>query len=168
MRSVNQLHDCPNCGADLRHEGDLAYCRFCGTQLAMPGRAVSRSELEAERDQLLAREEEKKAQIKLERRRGIGDFVVPPVGCCGIYFGLFVVGSLILGAIGVEAQKKYGTAVAAIAIGAALVGVVFIIWRREQQRTERIVALEREWSTDRGLREKRLREIETELELLGE
>ncbi|HEV7240180.1 MAG TPA: hypothetical protein VGQ36_13150 [Thermoanaerobaculia bacterium] len=165
---MNKLHDCPNCGADLRHDGDLAHCRFCGTQLALPGRAASLRELEMERDQILAREQEKEAQIKLERRRGVGDFLVPPIGCCGIYFGLFVVGSLILGAIGAETQKKYGTAVAGIAIGAALLGVVLIIWRREKRRTERIVALEREWTTDRGLREKRLREIESELELLGE
>ena len=167
MRSVNKLHDCPNCGADLRHDGDLAHCRFCGTQLMMPGRAASRRELETERDQILARESEKEAQIKLERRRGVGDFLVPPIGCCGIYFGLFVVGSLILGSISAKVKEQYGTAVAGIAVGAALLGVVLIIWRREKRRTDRIVALEREWGTDRGLREKRLREIETELELLG-
>jgi hypothetical protein len=41
--------------------------------------------------------------------------------------------------------------------------VVLIIWRRERRRTERILALEREWRTDRELRQKRLREIEGEL-----
>lgn len=166
---MTTLHDCPNCGADLRHGGvaDHAHCRFCGTQVLVPVRAaLSREELELERDQILAREREKEAQIKEERRRGIGDFLVPPIGCCGIYFGLFVVGSLILSAIGVETAKKYGTAVAAIAISAAAIGVVLIIWWREKKRTDRIVALEREWATDQHLREKRLREIESELEAL--
>lgn len=170
MRSVSTTHECPNCGANVRHDGvtDLARCRFCGTQLAIPGRAASRRELETERDQLLAREQEKEAQIKLERRRGVGDFVVPPVGCCGIYFGLFVVGSMILAALGLKESKEHGNVIAAIAIGSALAGVVFIIWWRERRRTARIVALEREWTADRGLREKRLREIEAELEALGE
>jgi len=169
MRSVI-THDCPNCGASLRLDGtdDLARCRFCGTQIELPGRAVTRNELEMERDQLLALEQQEAAQIRQERRRGVGDFLLPPVGCCGLYFGLFIVGSLILGSLGLKDAEPHSTIVAAIAISAALVGVVLIIWRRERRRTERIVAAEREWTTDRTLREKRLREIEAELEALGE
>ena len=119
-----------------------------------------------ERDQLLARESERAEQIRQANLRGVEDFVVPPVGCCGIYFGLFVLGSMILGALGLKESKEHGTAVAAIAIGAALIGVVLIIWRRERRRTERVLALEREWRTDRELRQKRLRELEAELKAL--
>ncbi|HET8775811.1 MAG TPA: hypothetical protein VFP80_18585 [Thermoanaerobaculia bacterium] len=161
--------DCPNCGANVRHEGrgELARCTFCGTQFLLPVRR-SRTELELERDQLLARESERAAQIKEANARGVEDFLVPPIGCCGIYFALFVLGSLLLGVLGLKESKEYGTAVALIAVGSALAGVVLIIWRRERKRTERVVALEREWTTDRELRQKRLREIEAELEALGE
>jgi DNA-directed RNA polymerase subunit RPC12/RpoP len=159
--------DCPNCGANVRHDGrgEHARCTFCGTQFVLPVRR-SRTELELERDQLLARESERAQQIKEANARGMEDYLLPPIGCCGIYFGLFVLGSMLLGAIGVKASEKYGTAVAAISIGAALIGVVLIIWRRERKRTQRVVALEREWTTDRELRQKRLREIEAELEAL--
>ncbi|HEX6097836.1 MAG TPA: hypothetical protein VF432_16035 [Thermoanaerobaculia bacterium] len=159
--------DCPNCGANVRHDGraELARCTFCGTQFVLPARR-SRAELELERDQLLARERERAEQIKEANARGVEDYLLPPVGCCGIYFGLFVLGSLLLGFLGLKESEKYGTAVAAIAIGAALAGVVLIIWRRERKRTQRVVALEREWTTDRELRQKRLREIEAELEAM--
>lgn len=121
-----------------------------------------------ERDQLLARESERAAQIKEANARGVEDFLAPPLGCCGIYFALFVLGSLLLGVLGLKESKPHGTAVALIAIGSALIGVVLIIWRRERKRTQRVVALEREWTTDRELRQKRLREIEGELDALGE
>jgi hypothetical protein len=161
--------DCPNCGANVGHDGrgELARCMFCGTQFILPVRR-SRTELELERDQLLARESERATQIRDANARGMEDFLVPPIGCCGIYFALFVLGSLLLGILGLKESKPHGTAVAAIAIGAALIGVVLIIWRRERKRTQRVVALEREWTTDRELRQKRLREIEAELEALGE
>jgi DNA-directed RNA polymerase subunit RPC12/RpoP len=157
--------DCPNCGANVRPDGrgERARCTFCGTQFVLPVRR-SRAELELERDQLLARESERAAQIKEAGARGVEEYLLPPMGCCGIYFGLFVVGSLILGAIGLKESETHSTAVAAIAIGAALIGVVLIIWRRERRRTQRVVALEREWITDRELRQRRLREIEAELE----
>jgi hypothetical protein len=145
--------DCPNCGANVSHEGraERARCPFCGTQFAIAfGR--SRAELEMERDQLLARENERVAQMKEVKTRGVADFLTPPIGCCGIYFGLFVLGSLLLGVLGLKGSEKAGLTVAGVAIGAALVGVVLIIWRRERRRTERIVALEREWTTDRELR----------------
>jgi DNA-directed RNA polymerase subunit RPC12/RpoP len=161
--------DCPNCGANVRHDGraELARCTFCGTQFVLPVRR-SRTELELERDQLLARERERAGQIREANARGVEDYLLPPVGCCGIYFGLFVLGSLLLGVLGLKESEKHGTAVAAIAIGAALIGVVLIIWRRERKRTQRVVALEREWTTDRELRQKRLREIEAELEAMEE
>jgi ribosomal protein S26 len=160
------VRDCPNCGANVRDDGggDFARCRFCGTQIEIP-RAVSRGELETEREQLLAREREQAARIKEANARGVPDFVVPPVGCCGIYFGLFVVGSLILSALGLKGAEPHTTVVAAIAIGAALLGVVLIIWWRERRRTRRVVELEREWTTDRDLRQKRLREIEAGLDV---
>jgi DNA-directed RNA polymerase subunit RPC12/RpoP len=165
-------HDCPNCGANIRDDGvsDFVGCRFCGTRVAIPRvrRAASRRELEAERDQILARENEWGARLKQANAHGLEDFIVPPIGCCGIYFALFVAGSLILSAIGVQASRQYGTAVAGIAVLAALIGVVLIIWRREARRREGVVALERERTADRGLREERLREIEAELEALGD
>ena len=164
---MNASHDCPNCGANIRDDGvsDFIRCRFCGTNIAVPRvRRVSRSELETDRDQILARESEWVVRIREAGKRGVADFVVPPVGCCGIYFGLFVVGSLILTAIGAEVAKRYGTVVAAIAIGGAIIGVVLIIWRREVNLKQRVAALERERTADRHLREERLREIESELE----
>lgn len=165
-------HSCPNCGASLRDAGanDYTSCRFCGTHIELPRarRTASRRELEAERDQILARESEWDARIKEANARGAEDYIVPPVGCCGIYFGLFVVGSLILSAIGLKESKEHGTAVAAIAVGAALIGVVLIIWRREARRKERVVMLERERIADRHLREERLREIEAALDALRE
>jgi hypothetical protein len=161
--------DCPNCGANVRHDGrsQFARCRFCDTQFAIPAHR-SRAELEMERDQLLARERERETELKEARSRGVEDYLIPPVGCCGIYFGLFVVGSLLLGYLGLEESEKHGTLVAVIAIAAALIGVVLIIWRRERKRTDRVLTLEREWTTDRELRQKRLREIEAELDALGE
>lgn len=84
-------------------------------------------------------------------------------GCCGIYFGLFVVGSLILSAIGVNASKRYGTAVAGIAVAAAIIGAIAIVWLREKRRTERVVALDRDRAADRHVHDERLREIEAEL-----
>lgn len=163
------VRDCPNCGANVRvGEGaELARCRFCGTQVEVPVRRT-RTELELERDELLAREHERAAQIRQANARGVEDYLLPPIGCCGIYFGLFVVGSLLLGALGLKESEKHGTAVAAIAIGAALIGVVLIIWWRERRRTQRVVTLEREWTTDRELRRKRLRQIEAELEAMEE
>jgi DNA-directed RNA polymerase subunit RPC12/RpoP len=167
---VITTYDCPNCGANVRDDGvrEFIRCGFCGTQVAIPRgrRVLSREELEAEREQLLARENDWETRIKQADGRGVEDYIVPPVGCCGIYFGLFVVGSLILSAIGLKESKPHGTAVAAIAISAALVGVVLIIWRRERRRKEQVVALERERATDRHLREERLREIEAELNAL--
>ena len=121
-----------------------------------------------ERDQLLAREHEHKQQAWLAKKRGIEDFLYPPIGCCGIYFGLFIVGSLLLGALGLKESERHGTLVAAIAIGAAAIGAVLIIVRRETRRKERVVTLEYEWTTDRELRQRRLREIEAELEALDE
>lgn len=159
--------DCPNCGASVRPSevGDSSRCTFCGTHLALPHprRGLSRKELETEREQILVREREWEAKIQQATKRGIDDVLVPPIGCCGIYFGLFVVGSLILSALGLKASQRYGTVVAVIAISSALIGVVLIIWRREARRRERVVALERERMADRGLREERLREIEADL-----
>ena len=161
--------DCPNCGANVPHDGraQFARCPFCRTQFAVPARR-SRAELEMERDQLVAREGEREAELKEVRARGVEDFLIPPVGCCGIYFGLFVAGSLLLGVLGLKGSERHGTLVAVIAISAALIGVVLIIWRRERKRTDRVLTLEREWTTDRELRQKRLREIEAELDALGE
>jgi len=163
-------YDCPNCGANLRDDGvaESVRCRFCGTQFSIPRerRPHSRGALETERAQILAREREWDVRIQQTSKRGVEDYVVPPVGCCGIYFGLFVVGSLILSAIGAKAAKQYGTVVAIVAILSALIGVVLIIWRRETRRREQILAIERERAADRGLREERLREIEAELEAL--
>lgn len=163
-------HACPNCGANVRVDGvsDAVRCRFCGTHVAIPRilRGSSRRELEAEREQILAREKELEARLKKTEARGLEDFLVPPVGCCGVYFALFVIGSLILSAIGAEATKRFGTAVAAIAISAALVSVVLIIWRRESRRRERALTLERERTADRHLREERLRDIEAEIRSL--
>jgi tRNA(Ile2) C34 agmatinyltransferase TiaS len=70
------VRDCPNCGANVRYDGDgdFARCRFCGTQIEIP---------------------------RADERR----------------------------------------------------------------RTRRVVELEREWTTDRDLRQKRLREIEAELDV---
>jgi hypothetical protein len=160
--------DCPNCGANVRHEGraERARCTFCGTQFAIAFRR-SRAELEMERDQLLAREDERVAQLKEAKARGVADFLTPPIGCCGIYFGLFVVGSLLLGVLGLKGSERAGLTVAAVAIGSALIGVVLIIWRRERRRSDRVAALEREWTTDRELRQRRLREIEAEMEAMG-
>lgn len=172
LTPVIASHDCPNCGANVRDDGasDIVRCRFCGTHITSPRarRAASRRELEEERARILARESEWAERIKQTSKRGVQDFVVPPIGCCGLYFGLFVVGSLILSAIGPKASKAYGTAVAAIAIGAALVGVVLMIWRRETSRREEVLALERERTADRGLREERLREIEAELDSIAD
>ena len=159
---------CPNCGANVPDAGvgESGQCPFCGTQVEIPHarRAATRRELEREREQILARDSEWLSRIKQAGSRTVEDFVVPPVGCCGIYFGLFVVGSLILSAVGLKASKEGGTAVAAIAVGAALVGVVLIIWRRERRRAEQILSLERQRTADRDLLEERLREIEAELE----
>jgi hypothetical protein len=164
---VPESHVCPNCGANIRDDGvsDFLRCRFCETQITVVRtRWVSRAELEAEREQLLARERDADARIRQAGTRGVEDFLVPPLGCCGLYFALFVVGMLILGAMGLKESEPHTTGVAAIAIGAALVGVVLIIWRRETRRRERVVALERERAVDRELREERLREIESALE----
>ena len=160
--------DCPNCGANVQHDGraERARCTFCGTQFVIPLRR-SRTELEMERDQLLAREDERLAQMQEAKTRGAGDYLTPPIGCCGIYAGLFLLGSLLLGVLGLKGSEKASLTVAVVAIGAALIGVVLIIWRRERRRTERIVALEREWTTDRELRQRRLREIEAELKAMG-
>lgn len=125
--------------------------------------ASSRRALETERDQILARGSEWDTRIREAGKRGAEDFLVPPVGCCGIYFALFVVGTLLLSVFGVKASKDYGIVVAAIAIGAALVGVVLIILRREARRRERIFALEREQTEGRARNEERLREIERAL-----
>jgi len=159
--------DCPNCGANLRDDGvsTAVRCLFCGSHVVIPRerRTPSRTELEAERNQILTRESEWDARIERTNARGLEDFIVPPIGCCGIYFCLFVAGSLILSTIGVKASKEYGTAVAGIAVLASLVGLVVIIWRRETRRRLQVVALERERLADRHLREERLREIEGEL-----
>ena len=130
-------------------------------------REMSRKELERERDDILARETEWDARIREAGKRGIEDFIVPPIGCCGIYFALFVAGSLILSAISKAAAKQYGTSVAAIAIISALIGVVLIIWRRENRRQNRLLMLERERHSDRELREERLSEINARLESIS-
>lgn len=165
-------HACPNCGASVRVDGvnDAVRCTFCGTHVAVPRvfRGASRRELDAEREQILARERELDASIKQTEGRGLEDYLVPPIGCCGVYFALFVIGSLSLSAIGAEAAKRYGTAVAAISIISALIAVVLIIWRREARRRERALTLERERIADRHLREERLREIEAELTTLDD
>jgi hypothetical protein len=138
--------DCPNCGANLRDDGtrDLVVCHFCGTHVPLPSRrpALSRRELELEREQILARELEWPARVKEAETRGPQDYLVPPIGCCGIYFVVFVVGSLILSAIGASASKQHGTAVAVAAIVGALAGLGLIVWRRNVQRRKRIAALE--------------------------
>ncbi len=120
--------DCPNCGANVPDDR----CRFCGTEISVSHR------------QALEREREWDARIAEASKRGWEDYVLPPIGCCGIYFGLFVVGSLLLGALGLKGEKDYGLVVAAIAIGAALLGAVVIIWRRETRRRQRVVELERD------------------------
>jgi len=160
---------CPNCGANVRgaDSNDSVRCRFCGTHVTFP-RTRSRRELEAERDEIVARENASAEELRLANARNVEDYVVPPVGCCGIYFALFVVGSLILSAIGLKESKPHSTAVAAIAIALALAGLVLIIWRREARRRERVVALERERIADGELRRERLREIEAELEDLSD
>ena len=164
--------DCPNCGANVFDDGvsNSARCHFCGTFVSFPRirHAASRRELEAERDRILARTSEWDARIKQAGARGAEDFLIPPIGCCGIYFGLFVVGSLILSAAGLKASKEWGTGVAAIAVLAALIGVVVIIWRRESRRREQVVALERERVTQRHTDDERLREIAAELEGMGD
>lgn len=164
---MTKTYACPNCGANVRHDGraELARCTFCGTQVVIPVRR-SRTELETERDQLLARESERDTRMQEARTRGVEDYVVPPFGCCGIYVGLFVVGSLILSVLGLKESKPHTSAVAAIAIAAALIGAVVLVWRRESRRRERVLSLEREWKNDRELRQKRLREIEAELDAL--
>ncbi len=135
----------------------------------IPGarRAASRAELELEREQILARESEWDVRIK-RTARGVEDFIIPPMGCCGIYVALFVVGSLILTAFGVKDSKEPRAVVAGIAIVAALIGVALIIWRREGRRREMRLALEREWAADRDVRQQRLREIAAELDVLGD
>src|SRR6187549_34348 len=97
-------HACPNCGASVRVDGvnDAVRCTFCGTHVAVPRvmRGASRRELEAEREQILAREQELESRLKQTEARGVEDFLVPPIGCCGVYFGLFVAGTMILSAVG--------------------------------------------------------------------
>jgi uncharacterized Zn finger protein (UPF0148 family) len=163
--------DCPNCGASLRDDGtrDLVVCHFCGTHVTLPKRrpALSRRELELERAQIVAREQEWAARVKEAEARGPQDYLVPPIGCCGIYVAVFVVGSLILSAIGMSASKQHGNGIAILAIVTALAGLGLIVWRRNVQRRKRIAALESAWTADRHLREERLREIEADLAALG-
>lgn len=134
----------------------------------MPGarHALTRAELEAEREQLLAREKEQDERIRQMNARGIEDFLIPPFGCCGIYLALFIVGSLILTAAGLKGSKNHAVAVAGIAIVGALAGLIFIVWRREKRRRDLAAVLERERASDRDLRERRLREIEAALQVL--
>ena len=112
------FHDCPNCGANIPLGDDaVARCTFCGTEIAIP-RAV-----ETEREQKPA--------------RGARDFLIPPAGCCGIYIAVFMVGSLILTAAGLDARTDYRAVVAAIAIAVGIAGGVRIAWRREARRRDR-------------------------------
>jgi hypothetical protein len=167
---VISAHDCPNCGAGLRHDGvsDFIRCTFCGTEVVLPGarHALTRAELELEREQILAREKEQDERIRQMNARGVEDFLVPPFGCCGIYVALFVVGSLILAAAGLKGSKNHVAAVAGIAIAGALAGLTVIVWRREKRRRDLAAALERERASDLDLRRKRLREIDAALQVL--
>src|SRR5690349_21026561 len=146
LRELLSTIECPNCGASLSTNDltDAARCRFCGTHVVIPRhhRLPSRARLEEERAKLLARDQEWNDRIKRAKSRGVEDIVIPPVGCCGIYFLLFVIGSLILGAIGLKESKEHGLMVATIAIVASVVGVIAIIVRRESNRRERIVLAE--------------------------
>lgn len=167
---MSTFYDCPNCGANIADDGvsETARCRFCGTEIEIPRkrRAATRRELEAERDLILARDAEWQARMKETSRRGVEDVLVPPIGCCGIYFALFIVGSLILSAVGLKASEKHSTGMAAIVLAAAIIGAVLIIWRRETRRRERVLALERERLADLSYREERLRAIDEELKTL--
>ncbi len=162
-------YDCPNCGANVRDDGEseIIRCRFCGTDVAIPRmrRAPSRAALEAERDQLLSRENELGIRIKQAGARTVEDYVVPPIGCCGLYFALFVAGALILSALGLKDSKEHVRIVGGIATLAAVVGLPAIIWLREKRRRARVAALEREHIVDRRLRDERLREIAQQLDL---
>jgi hypothetical protein len=164
---MTTTHDCPNCGANLHDDGvsEFIHCRFCGTQITLPRqrRAATRAALEQERDQLYAREAEWDARLRQAGSRGAEDVIVPPVGCCGIYFALFVAGSLILSAIGLKDSQVHGRIVAAVAIVSALIGAVLILWRREDRRRERIATIERDRNAERALREDRLSEIDAQL-----
>ncbi|HJQ37437.1 MAG TPA: hypothetical protein VKB93_09885 [Thermoanaerobaculia bacterium] len=161
-------YDCPNCGANVRDDGDseVVRCRFCDTDVAIPRmrRAPSRAELEAERDQILSREHELGARIKQAGARSLEDYVVPPIGCCGLYFALFVAGMLVLTSLGLKDSKEHVRIVGGVATLAALVGLPAIIWLREKRRRARVDALERERTADRDLRDDRLREIAQQLE----
>ena len=127
-------YDCPNCGASVHDDGvsETLRCHFCATDIGVRHR------------QIRSQQQDWDARIAEANKRGLEDFLLPPIGCCGIYFGLFVIGSMILTAIGKEVAKQYGTAVAAIAVGAALIGAVLIIWQRETRRRKRVVELERD------------------------
>lgn len=164
---MTKSYDCPNCGANVRDDGesDVVSCRFCGSDVAIPRlrRATSRRELELERDQLRARDAEWSTRIQTAGKHGPADFLAPPIGCCGLYFGLFVIGSLTLTAMGLKESSPHMRVVAVIAIAAALIGAVLIIWRREVARKKRVASLEEERNADRHLREKRLREVESQL-----
>jgi len=169
---MTKSYDCPNCGANVHDDGesDIVSCRFCGTDVTIPRmrRPFSRRELELERDQLRARDAEWTTRIQQAGKRGPADFLSPPIGCCGLYFALFVIGSLTLSAMGFKESTPHMRAVAAIAICAAIIGSLAIAWRREAQRKNRIASLEEERNADRHLREKRLREVEGRLESLDD
>lgn len=162
--------DCPNCGASIRDDGlaTVVRCPFCSSHLdgSAAKRVPSRAELETEREQILAREREWTERLAQAGERRIEDYAAAPIGCCGLYFGLFVVGSLLLSAFGLKGSKEYGLLVAATAIIGGLVGFAVIVRRRMSARHARIAAIERERNAERGLREERLRRIEAELDAL--
>lgn len=160
-----RYYDCPNCGASSQDDvaGDNVRCRYCGTQIVLPRLPLSRRELELEREQILARAAEWDARIAEARAHSARDAIVPAAGCCGLYAGIFMVGSLLLAAIGLSESKTYRMVVAATAIGAALIGVVLIIRRRETRRREQLETLERERADERQRADERLRQIEADL-----
>ena len=162
-------YDCPNCGASVRDDGDseITRCRFCGTDVTIPRlrHAPSRAELEAERDRILGREREWDYRIKQAGARTVEDYVIPPIGCCGLYFASFVIGMLVLSALSIQESKEHVHVVGVVAILAALIGLPAILWLREKRRRARVDALERERTGDRALRDERLREIARQLDL---
>lgn len=163
--------ECPNCGATIQDDGvsETVHCRFCGSNVVIPRtrRAASRKQLELEREQILNRDREWDRRFADANARGASDYIVPPAGCCGIYVLCFVVGSLILGTLGLQESKQHELTVATIAICSALGGFVLILLYREQKRRTRFAALERDRAAERTARDARLREIERELASLG-
>ena len=151
-------YSCPNCGASLRIGEAIALCTFCGTEVDVP--RPSRKELEVERRQIHDQANEWRLRLERAGLRSPRDLLVPPLGCCGIYVVLFLVGSLVLATIGRSEWKEARTAVAVIAIVSAVGGAVMLFIRSEAQRRSRIAALEAERTAERARDEARLREID--------